>query len=409
LQYSLAIDLLFYPNKIGYLAYNLPNKPSKNRVVGGIFLTAPKMMAAITLALGVVEGLDYILNHFQGQRQLFPRTISTRATQGRQILVKDPEEAMDRYEEANFMDCRISAYPPLSTLSSFVGVNLDIAPSIVMIDLDRETFKTQKAFELAISRTLNNINCNFPNCDNCRPTVILSGSGYHIYLVLDAFVLESVDVFNNDRFGSTPSQKFLRYAEAYLSDGKCDPQHNNTVSLRNCMLRIPGSINSKNGEPVRIIQKWNGNRPNIRSLLEGFYVHLCSRRIEELKDRNSTKIRNSKFLSSGGITNNNRIEWIENLLQTPLGDYRKFAIWRVLAPYLLNIRGLSQEDAYSIIDLWLEKCGKIRRPNFVPSYRIKAALKSSRDFLPISHDKLKVENEEFYNLLQNNGVLTKTK
>jgi hypothetical protein len=90
-------------------------------------------------------------------------------------------------------------------------------------------------------------------------------------------------------------------------------------------------------------------------------------------------------------------------------DYRKFAIWRVLAPYLLNIRALSQDDAYSIIDLWLEKCNKICRLNFVPSYRIKAALKSSRDFLPISHDKLKVENQEFYNLLQNNGVLTKTK
>jgi hypothetical protein len=199
-------------------------------------------MAAITLA----EGLGYILNHFKDQRQLFPRTISTRATQGRQILIDSPEEALDRYEEANFLDCRISAYPPPSTLSLFVGVNLDIAPSIVMIDLDRETFKTQKAFELAISRTLNNINCDLINC---KPTVIWSGSGYHIYLVLDAFVLESVDVFNNDRFGSTPSQKFLRYAEAYLSGGKCDPQHNNTVSLRNCMLRIPGSINSKNGEP----------------------------------------------------------------------------------------------------------------------------------------------------------------
>ena len=364
-------------------------------------------MAAITLA----EGLGYILNHFKGQRQLFPRTISTRATQGRQILIDSPEEALDRYEDANFMDCRISAYPPPSALSSFVGVNLDIAPGIIMIDFDRETFKTQKAFELALSRTLNNINCNFPNCDNCRPTVIWSGSGYHVYLVLDAFELESADVFNNDRFGSTPSQKFLRYAEAYLSGGKCDPQHNNTVSLRNCMLRIPGSINSKNGEPVRVIRKWNGNRPNIRYLLEGFYVHLCGQRIEELRAKEKKIIpKNTIFASQSPAGNNrNNIEWIENLLQTPLGDYRKFVIWRVLAPYLLNVSGLSQEDAYSIIDLWLEKCNKNYRLNFVPSYRIKAALKSSQDFLPISRDKLKVENQEFYHLLQNNGVLTKPK
>ena len=337
-------------------------------------------MAAITL----VEGLRYIIGHFKGQERWFPRTISTKATQGAQILVDEPGEAMDRYEEANFMDCRISAYPPQSTLSSFVGVNLDIAPSIVMIDLDREIFKSQIAFETALSRTLNNIDHNFPNC---RPTVIWSGSGYHIYLVLDAFVIESVDVFNNERFGSTPSQKFLRYAESFLSDGKCDPQHNKTVSLKNCMLRIPGSINSKNGQQVRILQFWNQSRPNIRYMLEGFYVYLCSQRIQELHKKESTNIgiRIPKLRSPASVDNGNRngIQWIEILLQTPITDYRKFAIWRVLTPYLLNIRGLSQEQAHNIIGKWVDECGRLQRLDFNPSFRIKAALNSSKGFLPI--------------------------
>jgi hypothetical protein len=107
------------------------------------------VVASITLE----EGLDYILSHFEGQR-LFPRTISTKTTEGRQVGVNSREEALARFAQANFLDCRISAYPQPSEISSFVGVNLETALNIVMIDLDRETFHTQRAFEMTLSRTL---------------------------------------------------------------------------------------------------------------------------------------------------------------------------------------------------------------------------------------------------------------
>jgi hypothetical protein len=106
---------------------------------------------------------------------------------------------------------------------------------------------------MALTKTLKAINCSLRSC---QPTVIWSGSAYHIYLVLDAFVLEAEDVFNNNKFGSNPSQRFLRFAEWFLSNGKCDPKHNSTVSLRNCMLRVPGSVNSKNENVVRIVKRW---------------------------------------------------------------------------------------------------------------------------------------------------------
>jgi hypothetical protein len=356
----------------------------------------------VIAAITIVEGLSYIMGHFKGQRQYFPRTISTKATQGAQILVDDPAQAMNKFLEANFMDCRISAYPPESALSSFVGVNMDIAPSIVMIDLDRETFKSQINFERALSGTLNKINSNLPNC---HPTVIWSGSGYHIYLVLDAFELESVDIFNNDRFGSTPSQKFLRYAELFLSNGNCDLQHNKTVSLKNCMLRIPGSINSKNGQQVRVLQFWNQSRPNIRYLLEDFYIHLCDQRIQTFHEEELKNIRKKIPI----FNSSNELHWIEALLKTPISDYRKFAIWRILAPYLLNIRGLSQKHAHNIIFRWLDECGRIQRLDFNPSHRIKGALGSSKNFLPIACNKLKMENEGLYHLLREKGVLTTTK
>jgi hypothetical protein len=67
------------------------------------------------------------------------------------------EEALARFVQANWIDCKILAYPPISELSSFVGVNLNISPTIIMIDYDRETFETQKALESALSKTLKKI------------------------------------------------------------------------------------------------------------------------------------------------------------------------------------------------------------------------------------------------------------
>ena len=191
------------------------------------------------------------------------------------------------------------------------------------------------------------------------------------------------------------------------------------------MLRIPGSINSKNGQTVRIIKRWNGYRPSIKSLLEDFYVYLCDQRIKELNEQKSRQTLKPKQVSHSRriwspnsqqasssfpvqqSNYNHTIQWIEKLLQTPIADYRKLAIWRIFVPYLLNIRGLSPDDIYSIISEWLDECNQLRRLNFNSNHRIKSALNNSRDFLPISCDKLKVENKGLYNLLQDNGVLTK--
>jgi hypothetical protein len=46
------------------------------------------------LAPAVKQGLDFILKHFEFQFFIWPRTISTKTTQGRQILVYDKEEAL---------------------------------------------------------------------------------------------------------------------------------------------------------------------------------------------------------------------------------------------------------------------------------------------------------------------------
>ncbi|MGA7898980.1 MAG: DNA primase noncatalytic subunit PriX [Nitrososphaeraceae archaeon] len=94
------------------------------------------------------------------------------------------------------------------------------------------------------------------------------------------------------------------------------------------------------------------------------------------------------------------ISWIEKLLQTPLDDYRKFVVWRILSPYLINIRKYSADESYEVIKNWLDKCSQLRSLDFNPNYTIKYNINSARrsGYLPISLEKLKTENAYLYNL-----------
>lgn len=86
----------------------------------------------------VNEGLEYILSHFRHQMHLWPRTISTKTIEGRQVVVYSKEEAIAKFKQANFMDSSISGYPYWrpSITSDFAEIKNAIAPNFVMIDLD---------------------------------------------------------------------------------------------------------------------------------------------------------------------------------------------------------------------------------------------------------------------------------
>jgi hypothetical protein len=245
------------------------------------------------------DGLDFLLTHFQGQELIWPRTISTRTTEKRQILVSNREEALARFKQANWQDCRISAYPSYVGLRKRKGIDRyrhKQAPDFIFIDLDRATFKTEAAHSTALSKTLENIKQRLGN--NSNPTILWSGNGYHIYLPVSAFVFEDQEVFAKF-LHMDPSRKFIQFAESTLSDNKADKAHNITISLRNCMLRIPGSINSKNGQTVRLLSRWNDYRPPIKPLLEDFYIHLSALRIKELTDgKTASSIRNESYRES---------------------------------------------------------------------------------------------------------------
>ncbi|MFZ0510272.1 MAG: DNA primase noncatalytic subunit PriX [Candidatus Nitrosopolaris sp.] len=257
-----------------------------------------------------------------------------------------------------------------------------------------------EALDRALTSVLKNINEKFKGV---QPTVIWSGNGYHIYLPIQAFILELERVFAEYE---QPSKKFLRFSEKMLTNNKADPCHSNNLSFKNCMLRIPGSHNSecvkRNNNSlgptteVKIVQKWDGNRPAINWVLRDFRRYLIQEKIdnniaERKRSSPITKITSTKCL------------WIEALLDAPIEDYRKYAIRRIIAPYLINIRKLAYDDAFNTTKNWLNNCDKVRPLDFNASTKIKDALRAATRiaYLHIGFSDLKSENGELYKHISN--------
>lgn len=174
------------------------------------------------------------------------------------------------------------------------------------------------------------------------------------------------------------------------------------------MLRIPGSYNwecvKRNNNSVdsttevKIIQKWDGNRPAINWLLRDFRRYL----IQEKIDNNIAESKRTRLSPTAKVMPAKRM-WIETLLDIPIRDYRKEAIRRIIAPYLINIRKLSYDDAFNVMKSWLDRCDKIRPLDFNANVRIKDALRAATrvGYLHIGFSDLKSENQELYKQISN--------
>jgi hypothetical protein len=123
--------------------------------------------------------------------------------------------------------------------------------------------------------------------------------------------------------------------------------------------------------------------------------------IQERIDNNVAERRRSRFLSSTRTTPTRL--WIEILLDIHIGDYRKEAIRRIIAPYLVNIRKLAYDDAFNVTKDWLNNCDKIRPLDFNANIRIKDVLSAAAHvgFLPMAFSELKSENGELYRDISN--------
>jgi hypothetical protein len=63
---------------------------------------------------------------------------------------------------------------------------------------------------------------------------------------------------------------------------------------------------------------------------------------------------------------------------------------------------VSNEESYSIMNDWLDKCDKIETLNFNAKAKVSEGLKgASKGHYPISLDKLRVENKALYETIAN--------
>jgi hypothetical protein len=347
------------------------------------------------------KGLEFILSHFH--TPLFPRKIMTKAL-GYQVEVFDRQQTLTEFKKSNFIDCRISAF---KSYTNFKGINRTPA-NFIMIDLDLKDFGFDKGkLDKTLTKTLKKIK----EVVGGAPTVLWTGNGYHIYQPINGFILEEIDVFaefveNGNNYHKDLTSSFMQFAEGFFTNKKSDLQHN--ASIKSCLLRIPYTFNSKcikenkneyEKAQVKVIQCWNGYRPPINYLLRDFRRYLINEKVKELQGIQKRKERENKHWLS--ISNTTTISWIERLLRTPLNDNRKFVIWRILAPYLLNVKKLSPEQCSDIINDWLHECNKLVKLDFNVNQKIKEGLKcASNGYFPIGLEDLKSANPILYSILE---------
>lgn len=322
-----------------------------------------------------------------------------------QFTITSKEEIFERCEYVNFVDCRINAYPEYIEYNRIMRQ----PPDFIFIDLDLSDFDNDKTkIDRALKRTLNKL-ARLGH----RPTTLWTGNGYHVYILLDAMVLDQIDIFSKDNFQNlfgtslckyynySVSELFLKFAKEYFTDGKADPLHH--PKFKSCLIRIPDTFNlkclnrglTKVESMVKIVQRWDGKRLPIQLLLKDFRRWIVQEEIDENKKQN-VKSKSNRNIRS--ITKDNKIDWIENLIHIPIKDYRKYSVSLILSPYLINVKKTLYYESYHILTAWLSKCDSLRKLDFNPDYLIKSSLNTaiSKGIPPMRLDTLKNMNRDLY-------------
>ena len=83
--------------------------------------------------------------------------------------------------------------------------------------------------------------------------------------------------------------------------------------------------------------------------------------------------------------------WVEKLLQTPIHDVRHRTVNIILAPYLINVRGMDAGAAEKVIIDYIERCKEINpATNVNESYiRYQCRYAKSKRLKPLSYEKAK--------------------
>jgi hypothetical protein len=381
-----------------------------------------------------MDGIDFCVELFNIPR--FPRNIATGATARGQRSVNSRDDVLMYYEAARYEDCYMSAFLNYKESIGLNGITADTkpVPNHIVVDLDRDSFMSDAEFEAALAVTLENIKNSVTGLTAKYPVVIWTGNGYHVHVPLPGFTtpLEDMPEFAAFKDDKELPNKFLRWAEKTLSNGAADPHHN--LSIKSALFRVPGTVNTKakaaGKDPrVKIVQGMEyamhrtGERHGIPSFGQGrvlskpttkflndFLGNLIQGLIDERVAKLQRRRRSIGMIHVGGNSGNNNnkngsLDWIDRLIKTGVEDGRKSLIYWVLAPYLFTVKGMDYDDAYHVIEGWLERCEQIRslEPGWDSfRYRIRYCLDTAEDQerKPIRFETFKEYYPDVYKILR---------
>jgi hypothetical protein len=352
----------------------------------------------------VKEGINLILSHFEGRQPLFPRKMSTSLSNGRQFIVYNQKQILNECIKANFIDCRINAYPVQ------MDFGLPQAPNIIFIDIDLIYFSKDYQKGLAkLNKVLDKVLRNIESrLDSFKPTVLWTGNGYHLYIPVDTRPLELIIELN--QLSKNPSEQFLRFSQIELGANRNDPNHN--PSFKSCMLRIPYTLNSKRmhirDPEIKVVQRFDSNTiPKLSAaLLRGYRLYLADLDLKEklktLKLKSLQNLEHKDGYSNSSMKIPREYEWIENsLLGTPIADHRKYSINLLLAPFLVNVKKSNHDESCSTIIDWILLCNDVMmlHPNIrYFEERVSSAVKNSimNKILPIKKENMQKKYPDWY-------------
>jgi amino acid permease len=67
------------------------------------------------------------------------------------------------------------------------------------------------------------------------------------------------------------------------------------------LVRVPDTINSKNGQQVQLIQKWDGKMPAIKWVARAFLHYLIQKRIDKIKEKKKRRIYKKQLQQYGQL------------------------------------------------------------------------------------------------------------
>lgn len=278
-----------------------------------------------------------------------------------------------------------------------------------------KAYRTVQKEQLLIEREKKVASCSAVftcSTERLQPTILWTGNGYHIYIVINTKTLNlNARLVKFCPHNTEVNKEFLRFAEWYLTSEKCDPEHAATLSFKSCLLRVPGSFNSKCIEASAFHDKEQD--PQVKIVQESIGIgELNDQLIRTYRHRlidmklalNDKELAMRRYASNSSVLKEKwdvqKYAWIEKLVAAPIANNRYFAIFRLVAPYYRRILKLPYEESEGKIREWLLECNKQSHVTDLNN-KIDKALKNAHNFRPMNIETLKEESAKKNNMYKN--------